>query len=319
MRSITKSLATKHQIGRAHLQIKTFVTLLLCFIILSETSKAQDEEDNTPIKVDTLLFTIPLTVTNKKGIYITGLKKEDFTIYENGLNQNIELFLNEEAPMNVAILLDTSVSTKDVLDKIQKAARDFIKILRPGDKALIVGFDNRTVFLSRLESDGKILSSAIEKVRVSNESGSDMYAAVKTITENYFAALKGRKAIIALTDGIVTGNGITAQQTIDTLQKSDIFFYPIIFKTDANAKKGNKPPVLVEILQIMAEETGGKFYEKDSTKLKEAFQSIAGDLKTQYLIGFYPRNAASGNTRNAIRVTVEQKDFNVKVKKRLSY
>jgi Ca-activated chloride channel homolog len=325
MKSITNSLPkarfseTNHQIGRSKLQIKTFVAMLLCLLILSNIAKAQDEEDNTPIKVDTLLFTIPLTVTNKKGIYITGLKKEDFTIYENGLNQNIELFLSDEAPMNVAILLDTSVSTKEVLGKIQKAAREFIKVLRPGDRAIIVGFDNRTVFLSRLESDGKILSNAIEKVRVTNESGSDMYASVKSITDNYFAAIKGRKAIIALTDGIVTGNGITAQQTIETMQKSDIFFYPIIFKTDANSKKGNKTPVLVEILQIMAEESGGKFYEKDSTKLKEAFQSIAGDLKTQYLIGFYPRNAVSGNTRNAVRVTVEQKDFNVRIKKRLSY
>ncbi len=299
---------------RFHLKILAAV-LLFC-IISPLISKAQDEEDTTPIKVDTLLFTIPLTVSNKKGNYIMGLKKEDFTIYEDGLAQKIELFLNEEAPMNVAILLDTSNSTKNVLGKIQKAARDFVKILRPGDKALIVSFDNRTIFYTKLESDRKTLDNAIEKVNISNVNGSDMYDAVMRVSQQFFAALKGRKAIIALTDGIVTGSGISAQQTIETLQKSDTFFYPIIFKTEANSASKRKIPVTVEILNIMADETGGKFYEKDSTKLKEAFQSIAEDLKQQYLLGFYPR---TGNRRSKITVNVDRSEMIVRTKKKLDF
>ena len=290
-----------------------FSFMALFFLLLFVVPvAAQDEEDNTPVKVDTLLYTIPLTVSDRKGTYIAGLKKEDFTIYEDGLSQKIELFLNEDAPMNVAILLDTSYSTRDVLDNIQKAARDFIKILRPEDRAVIVSFDERTVFLTKLESDRKTLSGAIERVRVSSVNGSNMYEAIERVTANYFAALKGRKAIIALTDGMVTGRGTSAQQILDTLQKSDTFFYPIIFKTGGNSAR--KRPVLVELLQIMAQESGGKFYEKDSTKLKEAFQSIAEDLKYQYLLGFYPRNT---NTRAArIRVTVENEKLIVSTKKR---
>jgi len=294
-----------------------FAVLLLCCFISAVNIKAQDEEDNTPVKIDTLLLTIPLTVSDKKGKYVAGLKKENFTIYEDGLSQKIELFLNEEAPMNVAILLDTSYSTKDVLDNIQKAARDFVKILRPGDKAVIVGFDNRTIFLSKLESDRKVLSNAIERVSVSNVNGSDMYDAIAQVTQNYFAALKGRKAIIALTDGMVTGRGISAQQTLDTLQKSDTFFYPIIFQTDA--LKNKRKPVTVELLQIMAEDTGGKFYEKDSTKLKEAFQSISEDLKNQYLLGFYPRNTETGNLRNRFRVVVDRNELIVRTKKKIDF
>jgi Ca-activated chloride channel homolog len=310
-------LETEYLTVQSRLLIKVLVALLLCFNILSGTSKAQDEEDNTPVKIDTLLYTIPLTVSDKKGAYIAGLKKENFTIYEDGLSQPIELFLNEDAPMNVAIMLDTSYSTREVLDNIQKAARDFIKILRPADRAVIISFDDRTVFLSKLESDRKVLSNAIERVRVSNVNGSDMYDAITRVTQNYFAALKGRKAIIALTDGMVTGRGISAQQILDTLQKSDTFFYPIIFKTDSNSARGKTKPVLVEILQIMAEETGGRFYEKDSTKLKEAFQSIAEDLKYQYLLGFYPRNTKTGAAR--IRVTVDRDGLFVRTKKRLEF
>lgn len=295
-------------------RIRVFSLMALFFAMLfSLPVKAQDEEDNTPVKVDTLLYTIPLTVSDKKGTYVAGLKKEDFTIYENGLSQKIELFLNEDAPMNVAILLDTSYSTRDVLDNIQKAARDFVKILRPEDRAVIVSFDEQTVFLTRLESDHKTLSNAIERVSISSVNGSNMYDAIERVSANYFAALKGRKAIIALTDGMVTGRGTSAQQILDSLQKNDTFFYPIIFKTDSNSAK--KRPVLVELLQIMAQETGGKFYEKDSTKLKEAFQSIAQDMKYQYLLGFYPKNT---NTRAAqIKVTVDDEKLKVSTKKRL--
>jgi len=315
MKGSIKAEAAEYRIGHSKLLFQILLALLLCCFVFPSFLKAQDEEDNTPVKIDTLLFTIPLTVSDKKGSYIAGLKKENFGIYEDGLSQNIELFLNEEAPMNVAILLDTSYSTKDVLDNIQKAARDFVKILRPGDRAVIVSFDNRTVFLTRLESDRKVLSNAIEKVSVSNVNGSDMYEAITQVAKIYFADLKGRKAIIALTDGMVTGRGISAQQILDTLQKSDTFFYPIIFKTEA--LKNKRKPVTVELLQIMAEDTGGKFYEKDSTKLKEAFQSIAEDLKNQYLLGFYPRNTETANLRSRIRVTVDRTDLIVRTKKRL--
>lgn len=297
----------------------SLIVILAGYLSFPANIRAQDEEDNTPLKIETLLLTVPLTVSDKKGNYVGDLKKENFTIYEDGLSQKIELFQNEEAPMNVAILLDTSYSTKDVLGKIQKAAKDFVKILRPEDKAVIVAFDDRTVFLSKLEADRKTLSKAIENVRISNVDGSDMYEAVAQLTQNYFAKVEGRKAIIALTDGMVTGRGISAQTTLDTMQNADTFFYPIIFKTDANSSGKTKPKrhVTVELLEIMADETGGRFYEKDSTKLDEAFKSIALDLKRQYLIGFYPRKAETNNIKSRVRVTVDRSDLIVRTKKKI--
>ncbi|MBS1793765.1 MAG: VWA domain-containing protein [Acidobacteria bacterium] len=293
--------------------------LLLGLFAAAFPAAAQDEEDNTPVRVDTLLITVPLTVSDKKGLYVGGLKKENFTVYEDGLVQEISLFQNDEAPMNVAILLDTSYSTKDVLDKIRKAARDFIKVLRPEDKAVVVGFDNQTVFLCELTADPRELSKAIERAAVTRVDGSDMYDAVRQVADKYFAALKGRKAIIALTDGIVTGRATSAQQTLDLLQQNDTFFYPIIFRTDANSgrQQQTKKYATVELLEIMAGETGGHFYEKDSTKLKEAFQSIAEDLKKQYLLGFYPRKPERGNFRQRIGITVDRDELFVNVKKKL--
>lgn len=277
-------------------------------------------EDDKPINIETLLFTVPLTVNDKTGRSFPGLKKENFTIYQDGEEQDIELFMNEEAPMNVAILLDTSVSTKDVLDDIQKAAKDFVRILRKDDKALIAGFDNRTRLFSNLTADRKILSKAIEQTAVNRVDGSDMYDAIDSVLKKYFNSLKGRKAIIVLTDGIVMGNRITAQQTLDSMQKADTVFYPIIFKTNfyrAN-NRASRSSNLIKTLRILSEETNGRIYEKESAKLKEAFQSIAEDLKKQYLVGFYPENAEDGKSKGLLKIEVDQKGLFVRAKKRLT-
>ena len=310
-----------HRIIRVKLEIFAVTSLIFCFIISAHNVKAQDANDDAPIKVDTLLLTIPLTVSDGKGRNVPGLKKGNFTIFQNGEEQDIELFLNEEAPMNVAILLDTSYSTKKVLDNIQKAARDFVKILRPEDKAVVVTFDNRTAFLTGLTSDRKMLSNAIEQARITDTNGSDMYEAIFAVINNHFAALKGRKAIIVLTDGMVTGRGISAQQTLDALQKSDILFYPIIFKTDNNSWRisGSKNTSPFEILKILSEETAGRLYEKEAAKLNEAFRSIAEDLKNQYLLGFYPQSSEKGKPLGHVRVAVDRTGFTVRAKKKLSF
>jgi Ca-activated chloride channel family protein len=311
-------------IGRtlqSRLGVMIGISLLLFFIAFSNVLKAQEPDDDVPIKVDTLIVTIPLTVSDSKGRNVPGLKKENFSVIQNGEEQEIELFLNEEAPMNVAILLDTSFSTKDVIDDIQDAARDFIKILRPEDRALIVSFDNRTRFLSGLTSDRRTLSRAIEQARITETNGSDMPDAVFSVVNNHFAALKGRKAIIVLTDGQVSGRGYTAQQTLETLQKADVILYPIIFSKNGSrqARFRSNASSPFGILKILTEETAGRFYEKEAAKLKEAFQSIAEDLKNQYLLGFYPQDAEMGKPLGHIRVAIDRKGFTVRAKKKLSF
>ncbi|MBA2737677.1 MAG: VWA domain-containing protein [Pyrinomonadaceae bacterium] len=305
----------------SRLGIMTVISLLVCFNAFSNAVKAQDTSDDAPIRVDTLIVTIPLTVADGKGRNVPGLKKENFSIFQNGEDQEIELFLNEEAPMNVAILLDTSYSTREVLDEIQDAAHDFIKILRPEDRALIVSFDNRTTFLSGLTSDRKALSKAINQARISPENGSDMPDAISSVVNNHFASLKGRKAIIVLTDGLVTGRVYTAQQTLETLQKADVILYPIIFSRNSSRRANlrTKQSSPFGILKILTEETAGRFYEKEAAKLKEAFQSIAEDLKNQYLLGFYPQEGETGKSLGHIRVAVDRKGFTVRAKKKLSF
>ncbi len=300
---------------------KRIALLFLFSILLTNAVKAQNETDDAPIKVDTLLLTVPLVVKDEKGRYVTGLTKNNFSVYENRKEQEIAFFFGEESPMNVAILLDTSVSTKEVLEKIQKAARDFIKVFRADDKGIIVSFDNRTTFLSELTADKKQLVKAVNNVRIAENGGSDMNTAVFQIVQNYFASLKGRKAIIVLTDGMILRRDISTQQTLDKLLDADTVFYPIVFKTKSNAEtlsKTNKP-LPVEMLEFLADGTAGRFYIKDATNLKEAFQSIAEELKKQYLVGFYPQYTETGKFGRDFRIKIDRKDLTVETKKKWQY
>ena len=300
---------------------KRLLLLLLSSIFLVNVVKAQDENDDKPIKVDTLLLTTPLVVKDGKGRYIAGLKKENFSVFQNRQKQEIEFFFGEESPMNVAILLDTSASTKEVLDKIQSAARDFVKVLRPEDKCVIVGFDNRTLFLSDFTSDKKELSKSIRAVRIAYDAGSDMNAAVLEIVKRHFASVKGRKAIIALTDGMVIRRDVSTQNALDALLESDTVFYPIVFKTKFYSEAMSKPkkPLPVAMLEYLADGTAGRFYEKEAANLKEAFQSISEEMKKQYLIGFYPQNTGMAKSLKNIDIKVDRKDSIVETRKKWQF
>lgn len=313
---MSKTISHLKKIGQ-----QLLLSLSLVVLLVSVASAQTTPDDDTPIKVDTLLLTIPFTVSDKTGHNVSGLKKENFSVYQNGDKQDIEFIFNDEAPMNVAILLDTSISTKPVLDKIQKAARDFLKVFRPEDKGIIVSFDSRITFLSELTSDRKQLSKAIDRAEIAGAAGSYMNEAVLRVIKEHFDSFKGRKAIIVLTDGMVTRRDITTQETLNTLQQADTLFYPIIFKTnfytDTRLTSTNKNrPLPVELLKFLAEETSGRFYEKDASNLKEAFQNIAEELKKQYLLGFYSQNPERGKSVGYIRIAVDPKDFTIQTKKK---
>jgi Ca-activated chloride channel homolog len=304
------------------IKIKERLLLVLSLFLLADSVRAQVvDDDDAPIKVSTLLLTAPLTVSDKNGRNVAGLKKENFSIFQNNERQDVEFLFNEDAPMNVAILLDTSGSTKEVLGRIQKAARDFLKVFRAEDKGIIVTFDSRTQFLTSLTSNRKDLSRAIDRVIIADQTGSNMYDAVFQVVNTHFADFKGRKAIIVLTDGMVYGRSFTAQQAMNSLQQSDVLFYPIVFKTKVNsaAKIRGKNPLPIEILELFANQTSGRFYERDAANLSDAFQSISEELKKQYLIGFYPRNAEPGRIPTHIRIVVDREDFKVDVKRRWNF
>lgn len=216
---------------------KMFWILSASFIVLLSVFQlnAQEKEDEV-IKVNTALVNIPVIVSDRNGRNIAGLKAENFNVFQDGEKQKIEYFASEETPINVAILLDTSRSTQDVLGKIKKSAKEFIKQLRPDDKALIVSFDNDVQILSELTSDQKRLKNAIEDAEIGDRVGTVLHDAVYEVVKKQFASVKGRKAMILLTDGKDFGSYIYRSELIREIEESDTLIYSIFYET------GNIPP-----------------------------------------------------------------------------
>ena len=194
-----------------------------CFLPL----RAQDDV----IKVNTAIVSVPVIVSDRDGRYIPGLTPKDFTIKRDGVDQKIDFFASIEEPVNVAILIDTSHSTRPVLGEIKKAAERFIKVLRPHDKAAVISFDFDTHVLSSLTSDIGRLKHAIKDADIPKIAGTTLRDAVAQTIGQEFAGVTGRKAIILLTDGKDVGSQIRPQELIRSLEESDVMIYSIFFKT----------------------------------------------------------------------------------------
>jgi VWFA-related protein len=215
-----------------------FLGLLLPFFILSVF--AQDKPDEV-IRVDTALVNIPVIVSDRQNRYIPGLTAADFKVFQDGAQQTIEVFNNEEAPMSIVLALDTSRSTEVVLEQIKKAARKFVKILDAGDRAMIVSIDNNFEVLSDLTSDKKLLDRAIKDAQIGERVGTVIYDGLHEAIFRSLKNVKGRKAIIFLTDGMDFGSYLTERELLEELAESDTVIYPVFYKT-AGQRRMNRTP-----------------------------------------------------------------------------
>ncbi len=319
--------------------LKFHTAVLFALAIFSLAAGGQTpEKDDQPIRVTTVLLNIPVIASDVKGRYIAGLKKENFSIIQDGEKQDIEFFADEKAPMNVVILIDVSGSTMRFLDNIKSAARDFVKIFRPEDRGMIVTFAGEMRVLQEFTSDQKKLSKAINNANLYGAAGSNMQDAMYEIVTRSFTGVQGRKAIIVLTDGYVMGLAVSDKLLLNTLAETDILVYPIMFNMMAPYSIPNLPDKVrfsdgsvmtraeaIKKFQDMANEqmrlmnalgptTGGKRLEAKSTDFKEAFQNIADELKNQYVIGFYPQVGGDGKIHN-ISLKVDPGDIVLRSKR----
>jgi len=211
----------------------------------SEPSQAGDEvNDGDVVRVETQLVSVPAVVTDRTGHPLANLRAENFVLYEDGHPQKISNFSTTEAPFEVVLLLDTSGSTRDELGLIRRAARAFIDALRPGDRVAIVAFNSTSEdanglatvdVLSRLTNDRDALQAALEKMGASN--GTPYYDALMKISEDVFRDpprddVRGRRAIVALTDGVDSTSGSDFSDVRAQLGRAGVACYFVQVNTE---------------------------------------------------------------------------------------
>ncbi|MCW5961954.1 MAG: VWA domain-containing protein [Pyrinomonadaceae bacterium] len=219
------------------------MVFILIGVLFSGSVFGQEEEpppppaDNGVLRIDTLLVEIPLVVSDPSGKPILNLKPNNFVIYEDGKKQEITDFASSVAPFEVALLLDTSGSTRGDLRVIKRAAEVFIESLRPGDRVAIVGFKSGIrlgkpvavpEILTAMTSDRKKLIDGLNNINTSN--GTPFYDGMLDIAEKIFNKppedqFRGRRAVVALTDGVDSSSDFEFTDIREALGETGVAVY----------------------------------------------------------------------------------------------
>ncbi len=195
----------------------------------AKPGEISSDEDEV-IKVETELVTIPVTVLDRQGHFMTGLQQADFKIAEDGKSQEIAYFNTTEQPFTVVLLIDVSNSTKFKIDEIQNAAIAFIDQLKQNDRVMIISFDEDVNVLSEPTSDRRQLYDAIR--RANFDGGTSLYEAVDFAINRRLSRIEGRKAVVLFTDGVdTTSRDATYQSTVRDAEELDATIYPVYYNT----------------------------------------------------------------------------------------
>ncbi|QYO66898.1 VWA domain-containing protein [Leptolyngbya sp. 7M] len=194
----------------------------------TSTPDPVSNDDDEVIRIETNLVTMPVSVLDRDGRFISGLTERDFQIFENGKQQKIEYFQSTEQPFTVALLIDVSPSTAFRMDEIHNAAILFVEQLRPSDRVMVISFDERMRVLTPPTNNRNELRYAIRQAQWGN--GTSLYEAVDRTLKNELARIEGRKAIVLFTDGVdTTSRRASYQSTLNETEEGDALIYLICF------------------------------------------------------------------------------------------
>jgi Ca-activated chloride channel family protein len=270
-----------------------------------------EEEDDDVVRVTTDLITVPVSVVDREGRYVTNLRQESFRIYEDGVEQQIAFFNSIDQPIFVTLLIDTSGSTAPNLGAMKEAAIAFVSQLRPQDTVLPITFDSQIRLpLRRSTSDQRLLIETIKEIQPAAGvlSGTGLYDAVDFVNKHVFKP-NTRNALILFTDGGDTGSKATQKDTLYSVAEINALVYSIYYDPldlGPTAKLYKVPPPDKNYIRKLAEKTGGRFYEpKSAEKINRTMTAIAEELRRQYSLGYYPKAKAQVKQQRSIKVTVD--------------
>jgi len=199
----------------------------------SKDASPEEVGEGDIVRIDTTLVSIPVTVMDRDGKYIPDLRKEDFRIWEDGVEQRVAYFASTEKPFTVALLIDTSGSTRFKLEEIQYAAIAFVEQLRADDRVMVVSFSDKIRVLAQPTNDRYVLRNAIRQTEPG--SGTRLYDAVDQIINQQLNRIEGRKAIVLFTDGVdTTSKHATYESTVRDAEELDALIYPVEYDTQGD-------------------------------------------------------------------------------------
>ena len=272
------------------------------------------------IRVQVNLVNLFVTVRDKHKAIVTGLKQDDFQVYEDGQLQEITNFSAEsDLPITLGMLMDTSGSEYYMLSAEKDAAsRFFGRVLRKGDLAMVMSFDTDVDLLADFTDDRGLLNRAINRAQInvpvggiivqgplptSGSGGTNFYDAVYLAAHDKLSDEAGRKAIVVLTDAEDTGSKLQLVDAIEAAQRTDTVVHILLVAADGGDQS---------VAKRLTDDTGGRMIiVRSERNLEQAFDQISEELRSQYTIGYTPTNKKHDGSYRKIRLETKNKDYSV--------
>ena len=253
----------------------------------------------SPIHVDVNLVLVPATVTDNQDRLVTGLEKENFLLYENGVPQTIKSFSTEDAPISIGIVFDLSGSMQSKFVRARKALSEFLRTCNPQDEFFVVGFNDRPAILVDYTSDVDDVEARMVMLRPENRTAliDAMYLAVNKLKD----AKNQRKALLVLSDGGDNRSRYTQGELERTVRESEVQIFSIgIFDVYAPTEEEQNGPLL---LKDICESTGGRLFKVlDLQDLSDIAERISEDLRNEYVLGYTPLDKRRNGVFRKLRV-----------------
>lgn len=264
------------------------------------------------------VVSLNVTVTDGTNHYVTDLKAEDFSVFEDGAKQDLSFFNRSNQPIALALLLDTSASMDEKLGTAQEAAAGFAKRLRPEDVAEVIDFDSRVEILQPFTNDTEVLERAIRQTTAGGSTSlhNAIYISLKELKK--VQARKDedvrRQAIVVLSDGEDTSSLVSFDEVLELAKRSETAIYAVGLRSkDSSSTKGFREAEFV--LRQLAEETGGRsFFPNGADQLAGIYDQISDELSSQYALGYTPKNPRRDGSWRRIVVRVNRPNTRTRTK-----
>jgi Ca-activated chloride channel homolog len=260
----------------------------------AQTTPAREQQP--PFRAGIELVSLNVTVTDGAQKYVTDLTADDFSVFEDGVKQDVTFFNRTNLPIALALLLDTSASMETKLTTAQEAAVGFARRLRPQDLAEVIDFDSRVVVLQGFSNNAGELEQAIRKTSAGGSTSlyNAVYIALKDLKKAVAKNTEDihRQAIVVLSDGEDTSSLLPFEEVLDLAKRSETAIYAIGLRNTegpSTSMKGFKEAEFV--LRQFAQETGGRaFFPNQIGDLAAIYIQIADELSSQYTVGYTSKN-----------------------------
>jgi Ca-activated chloride channel family protein len=266
------------------------------------------------------MVSLVVSVTDASGRPVAGLGQEAFTVLEDGTSQDLCLFANQPIALSLAIVIDTSGSMERTLPIAQAAATNLLEPLHAGDEAMVARFNQRYQVMQDFTGNPSALASALRALRANGATAlyDALYCALKGFSARGGQGEVRRRALVLLTDGEDTASLGTEEQALALTREAGVVIYTIGLRSDRGVPREAASMRAAHFLAVISRETGGKaYFTSKLSDLDGVYASIADELRTQYTLGYIPKNPRHDGAWR--RIAVMTNPQNLMLRYRLGY